>query len=158
MKSIVVLTLIFLTVSCQQKSGTEDALNHDQPDPVVVNDTIPLTRSTVNKKAVAGYSEKIKDPLNNWKFAVQLYETPATFQYLIDIEYMSLREKDTVSIPNFGIMPEVAVQKGENPLSCIIGFYDKEKNFMPYKKVAVTNSQLKITTVQHYARTRYKVK
>ena len=147
---------MFALLSCGQKSGSDESKETFK----VVNDTIPETRTTVKSAAVSTYSEPVpdKDKLNNWKFAVSLYETPAMFKYLVKIEYMALNEKDTVTIPNFGILPQVEVRKGATPLSCIIGFLDKTGEFKPYKQVAVENKNLKITTLRHYARTRKRVK
>lgn len=149
--------LMLLTLfSCGQKSDSDKVKETYK----VTNDTIPETRNTIKSEAVASYSEPVKDKdkLNNWKFAVELYETPAMFKYLVKIEYMALNEKDTVTIPNFGILPQVEVRKGPEPLSCIIGFLDKTGEFKPYKQVAVEDKNLKITTLRHYARTRKRVK
>jgi hypothetical protein len=150
------LLILLALFSCGPKSDSDKVKETYK----VTNDTIPETRSTVKSEAVASYSEPVKDKdkLNNWKFAVELYETPAMFKYLVKIEYMALNEKDTVTIPNFGILPKVEVRKGTEPLSCIIGFLDKEGEFKPYKQVAVEDKNLKITTLRHYARTRKRVK
>jgi hypothetical protein len=146
--------IIFLVfMSCEQKKAKAP-----ENTPVLKNDTIPETRSTVSKKPVAGYSEKIKNPLNDWKFAVELFETPATFSFLMAIEYEAMNVTDTITIPNFGILPRLDVIKGEEPLSCIVGFYDKKDQFMPYKQVCIKGKQLKINTLQHYARTRFRKK
>ena len=158
LKKITIIALVILSYSCREQRSNEGQNGKQTPKSIVVNDTIPTVRNVVNPKAVASYHEKVKDPLNDWRFAIDLYETPHTFDYLLTIEYKTLNEKDTIHIPNFGIRPEVIVQKGEAPLSCIIGFNNKSGEFMPYKKVAVTGGQLKITTIQTYARTRYKVK
>jgi ABC-type enterochelin transport system substrate-binding protein len=158
LKKIAMATLGILSYSCQNQKSDENHTAQQMPESIVVNDTIPTTRIDVNPKAVASHHEKVNDPLNDWRFAIDLYETPHTFDYLLTIEYKSLHEKDTIHIPNFGIQPKVVIQKGEVPLSCIIGFHDKIGVFMPYKKIAVTGGQLKITTVRSYSRTRYKMK
>ena len=124
----------------------------------IVNDTIPQVRQMVKTQPIASYSEKTKDKLNNWRFAVDLYETSETFKFIAKIEYETLNTADTITIPNFGIQPVVEVQKGEEPLSCIIGFQDKKGAFMKYKEVSVKNKQLKIATIQRYARTRFRKK
>lgn len=140
---LIVFTFLF---SCGQKDSADSASKE------ITNDTIPLVRQNISPSAVADYSEKVKDPLNDWRFAVTLYETDATFRFLMKIEYETMNETDTITIPNFGIQPKVAIQKGESPLSCIVGFEDKEGNFMPYKKVFAENNKLRIKTIQHYAR------
>ena len=150
MKYYLFLIPVFL-FSCGQKKSTNQSSE-------LVNDTIPQLRKTIKKEAVASYSEKTKDRLNNWRFAVDLYETPETFKYLATIEYETLNETDTIIIPNFGTQPVVEIQKGEQPLSCIIGFQDEKGAFMKYKEVSVKNKQLKIATIQRYARTRFRKK
>jgi hypothetical protein len=152
MKYLILLTILCL-IACEQKKTKAP-----ENTPTVINDTIPETRRTVSKAPVTVYSEKVKDPLNDWKFAVELFETPATFKFLMAIEYEATNVTDTITIPNFGILPKLEIQQGEEPLSCIVGFYDKKGQFMPYKQVSVQGKQLKIATVQHYARTRFRTK
>ncbi|TLU99085.1 hypothetical protein [Dyadobacter luticola] len=141
--------------ACQQKS---DQKQEGDSGYTVINDTIPLTREKVQAGPVAAYSEKVKDPYNDWRFAVEVFETGQTFTYLMKIKYMELDAEDTLKIPNFGIMPKVEIQKGPAEQSCIVGFLDKKGVFKEYKSVAVEDKQLKIKTLRHYARTRYKVK
>ena len=116
-----------------------------------VTETVPLKRADVKKAAVASHSEKIANPLNDWKFAVQVFETENTFRYLMKIEYEEMREQDTLKIPNLGFEPRVEIRKGDEPQTCIIGFLDKEDKFREYKKVSARNNNLKITTLRHYA-------
>jgi hypothetical protein len=115
-----------------------------------VTDMVPEERTEVNKTAVASYSEKIKNPLNDWRFKVELFETPKTFSYLMTLEYEEMREKDTLKIPNLGFPPKPEIRKGDEPNSCIIGFLDKENKFREYKKVSAKNNNLKVTTLKHY--------
>lgn len=153
MKHYYFLFLISL-YACNTKT---DSKNSDDQSVTVLNDTIPLTREHVQSAAVANYSEKVKDPLNDWEFAVSIFETKATFDFLVKVKYMELDAEDTLHVPNFGIMPKVELRKGPDDQSCIIGFLDKENAFRSQKLVAVKNKQLKISTIRHYARTRYKV-
>jgi hypothetical protein len=125
---------------------------------VIVNDTISETRNNAKSGAVASYSEPVKDKLNNWKFSVDAFETNQTFKYLLKIQYKELRVEDTLTVPNFGIQPTVALQKGSEDLSCIVGFKGKEDEFKEYKKVFVENGQLRITTIKAYRRTLYRKK
>lgn len=136
--------------SCQQaeKPANNSADSIPPPDPL---HAIPATRKEVRKKPVAEYAEKTENPLNNWYFRVQLYETERTFYYLLKLEYEEIRGQDTLKIPNFGIHPEPVIQKGPDEFSCIIGFLDKEKKFREYKKVYVKNNALKVTTLKGYA-------
>jgi hypothetical protein len=68
------------------------------------------------------------------------------------------RVTDSVNIPNFGIAPKPAIQKGKEPLTCIIGFLDKKNEFMPYRQVSFINDRLRIRTVQSYSVGAYKTK
>ena len=150
MKYLILLTLVSL-FSCDQKKTT-------RVSDVNVNDTIPTLRMKVKTESVASYSEKTKDTLNNWRFAVHLYETHETFKFLMKIQYETLNESDTVVIPNFGISPVVEIQKGQAPLSCIVGFKGRDGEFKPYKEVSFKKNQLRVKTIQHYARTRVRKK
>ncbi|PWJ60663.1 hypothetical protein CLV98_101848 [Dyadobacter jejuensis] len=123
-----------------------------------INDTIPETRERVSQQAVASYSEPVKDPdgLNDWKFEIKAYETQATFEFLLKIQYMELAVTDSLFIPNFGIRPQVKMIKGPYPLSCVIGFLDKEGVFKEYKLVEVAKGQLKIRQIKSYRRAIFK--
>ncbi|GGB91384.1 hypothetical protein [Dyadobacter sediminis] len=147
--------ILLAVLACNQQNNQD---NQEEPSMKVVNDTINLERTSVNSAPVASYSEKVKDPLNDWKFAVDVYETKATFDFLVKMKYKELEAEDSITIPNFGIEPKVEIRKGDKEQSCIIGFLDKNKEFKSYKLVQITNKQLKISTLRHYARTRYKVK
>lgn len=117
---------------------------------VVSYDTIPATRNSIQSSPVATYSEKIADELNDWKFAVTVYETRKTFQYTLRIQAKEVRVSDSITIPNFGIQPTVVLQKGKEPLSCIIGFLDKKEEFKPYKMVSFQNDRLRVRTIASY--------
>jgi hypothetical protein len=149
------LLILLAAFACKQQSETNGSGGLSE---IVVNDTIPLERTKVESGPVAAFSEKVKDPLNDWRFAVELYETKATFEFLVKMKYKELEAEDTLKIPNFGIEPKVEIQNGPDSLSCILGFLDKKGEFKSYKLVQVKNRQLKISTLRHYARTRYKVK
>ncbi|MGN7888945.1 hypothetical protein [Dyadobacter sp. 22481] len=151
--------LLFLALLCCNKPKNNDessASNNGDPSKAI-NDTIPLTREKVENSPVASYSEKVKDPLNDWRLAVDVYETKQTFKFLMKIEYMAQEAEDTLTIPNFGIMPKVEVRKGPEKESCIVGFLDKQGEFKEYKLIALKNKQLKISTLKYYGRARYRV-
>lgn len=157
MKHYSFLLLLALLCCNKPKNNSETtATNSDEPTKAI-NDTIPLTREKVEKSPVASYSEKVKDDLNDWRFAVDVYETPQTFKFLMKIEYMVQEAEDTLTIPNFGIMPKVEVRKGPDENSCIVGFLDKQGEFKDYKLIALKEKQLKISTLKYYGRARYKV-
>ena len=126
---------------------------------VIAADTVAQTRTKINTSPAASYTEKVPDELNDWKFEVSLYESPKTFQYTLRVRYKELRITDSLQVPDLGILPEVAIHKGKEPLSCIIGFLDKKDEFKEYKLVRIKNDQLKISTINHYyvGRTRKRV-
>jgi hypothetical protein len=140
--------LLMAMVSCGQNEN-KDTTGADSTI-VITNDTIPEVRPSVKTAAVASYSEKVKDELNDWKFAVSAFETKRTFHFILRMQYKELRVSDSLHIPNFGIQPVIEIKKGPEPLSCIIGFLDKKGQFKDYKKVAIKNEQLKFTTLNSY--------
>lgn len=150
--------LLLALVCCNKPKNNDETAASKSSDPTkAINDTIPLTREKVEKSPVASYSEKVKDELNDWRFAVDVYETPQTFKFLMKIEYMVQEAEDTLTIPNFGIMPKVEVRKGPQENSCIVGFLDKQGEFKEYKLIALKEKQLKISTLKYYTRARYRV-
>jgi hypothetical protein len=149
------LFLLLTLFACNSSTKSE---NRDAQGNEIVNDTIALERTVVENSPIASFSEKVKDPLNDWRFSVDVYETKSTFDFLVKIKYKELDAEDNIKIPNFGIMPKVELRKGKEEQSCIIGFLDKAGEFKEYKLVQVKNQELKITTIKHYARTLYKVK
>ena len=67
------------------------------------------------------------------------------------MQYQEIRGEDTLKIPDFGVEPKPAIQKGKDRYSCIIGFMDNENKFREYKLVSVRNGQeLKLTTINYY--------
>jgi len=150
--------LLLALLCCNKPKNSDETAGSNSGDPTrAINDTIPLTREKVENSSVASYSEKVKDDLNDWRFAVDIYETPQTFKFLMKIEYMVQEAEDTLTIPNFGIMPKVEVRKGPDENSCIVGFLDKQGEFKDYKLIALKEKQLKISTLKYYGRARYKV-
>tara|TARA_R110002124_G_scaffold198013_4_gene365044 strand:- start:1101 stop:1580 length:480 start_codon:yes stop_codon:yes gene_type:complete len=152
-----IVGILATLLACNQNSKQENN-NGNNSETVIANDTIPETRSEVTKQAVASYSEKVPDPLNDWKFAVNAHETDQTFTYLLKIQYKALDVTDTLTIPNFGIYPTIELKKGPTDFSCIVGFLDKENTFKDYKIVEVVSGQLKIRTLKSYRRGLYQVK
>ncbi|REA61215.1 hypothetical protein DSL64_12210 [Dyadobacter luteus] len=150
-KKYSILLVGFLAIACGKENKTET----DKGGMVIVNDTIPEIRTNIKKEAVASFSEPVpdKDKLNDWKFSVDAYETGKTFQYLLKIRYKELQVKDSLTLPDFGIMPTIELQKGSEDFSCIVGFKGKENEFKEYKKVFIDNGELRITTIKAYRRT-----
>jgi hypothetical protein len=147
-KSLIYTIPFTLLLACNNS-----AQQNQQGNTVVVNPTtqIPVKREKVNPEPVAVYKQRVPDELNEWYFTVRIYETPATFEYTVKIQYQELRAEDNFTIPNLGIMPAVQLKQGADPYTCIIGFPDKENNFKEYKQVTAKNGKVKITTIGHYA-------
>src|SRR3982750_1014787 len=98
MKNIIyILALLFLCASCNNnKEQTSSA------------QTMSLERSNPSLTPVATFSEDVTTEtgkLNNWKFAVTLYETHQTFTYRIQIQYDELNVTDSLQFPNLGFTP-----------------------------------------------------
>lgn len=150
--------LLLALLCCKKPKNSDEASTASNGEPTkAINDTIPLTREKVENSPIASYSEKVKDPLNDWRLAVDIYETKQTFKFLMKIEYMVQEAEDTLTIPNFGIMPKVEIRKGPEKESCIVGFLDKQGEFKEYKLIALKDKQLKISTLKYYGRARYRV-
>lgn len=112
----------------------------------------PETRPHVKKEPVAEYRVKTDNKLNELYFTVRLYETPLTMKYLAKVDYEGLTGEDTIRLPDVGIPPHPALQKGPEKYSCIVGLMDNNNAFRELKKVYVTDkgAELKITTLKHY--------
>jgi hypothetical protein len=141
---------------CGSNQGRNAANNSgnssDSPGLSIPSNLIPADRKLVKKEAVATYTEKVADPLNDWNFEVSLYETRKTFHYLVKLKFEEMRGEDTLIFPDFGTEPVPALKKGKDKFSCLIGFIDKKDSFREYKLVTVREGrEMKITTLHHYA-------
>jgi hypothetical protein len=138
--------------SCDNSPATKQQAGNDSAVQAgSVADLVPAARAEVKNEPVATYTEKVKNPLNDWKFQVQLFETPKTFRFLMKLEYEEMNETDTLKIPNLGFEPKLKIIKGDEPYSCIIGFLDNKDEFREYKKVIASNNRLRVVTLKHYA-------
>jgi hypothetical protein len=155
MKYVIIFLLAMIFASCNNGNTPK---NNDSNKTVVTNDTIPTIRRDVSPNPVASFSKPIPNSLNNWHFAVNVYETKETFRYLVQLEYMELKETDTLKIPNIGIQPKVEIRPGKEDYSCIIGFFDRENNFKEYKLVTAKDNDLKVTVLHHYGVATYQSK
>jgi hypothetical protein len=115
------------------------------------NNDIPEIRENVNKAPVASYVIPMGDPKLDRKFGVQIFETPFTFKYLLTMFHDGTEQQDTLYIPNMGIAPVLQIKPGNDTLSCIIGFLDKENVFREYKILTGTNDQLRLKTLKKYS-------
>lgn len=150
-----ILVPLLLLAACSQpdnNSGTNTA----DTTTVISNDTIPELRKNIKNQAIAGYTEKIADELNDWSFAVSAYETRRTFHYRVEIQAKEIHATDSLDIPNFGIWPVVKIRKDNQARSCVLGFLDKKGEFKPYKRVSFINDELRVKTIAHYYAGAYK--
>ena len=146
----ILLFLVFsFVISCNNSQPNEE-VSTKKKDTISKTPYINPDRKEINKEPIASYSEKTDNPLNDWYFKVQLFETDKTFEYLIKLQFEEIRGEDTLKLPNFGRTPEPQIKKGDEKYSCIIGFLDKEDKFREYKKVYVKDNHLKITAIRHY--------
>ena len=155
---LVAVAMVFLSCNQSPSKAVIATTDGETSTTYLSNDTIAKFRKTINPKAVASFSEPIKDEFNKWEFAVSLYETKETFKYALNMRYKEINVNDILNIPNFGIVPKILLQKGTTKNSCIIGFTDKEGNFKEYKKVEVKNEQLKLVGLKSYFVGVYKTK
>ena len=145
--------LMLFTAACNDSTNqsSQSAGNPVEDSVISPLTKVSLERETVADTAVARYSKRTDDPLNDWYFRVSVFETRNTFHYLMKLQFEEIRGEDTLKIPNLGFEPKVEIRKGPEKYSCIIGFLDKENAFREYKKVYVKNNALKVTTLRHYA-------
>ena len=150
MIKILALPVLLFFISCSQNDSSSTATsggNKTETSRPVVSET----RDSVKKAAVASYSVRTDNPLNEWYFKVQLFETSQTFKYLIKLQFEEIQGEDTLTLPNLGTMPEPVIQPGPDKYSCILAFKDQDGQTRDYKKVYVKNNSLKITALKHYA-------
>lgn len=117
---------------------------------VVMKDGPPEMRETVNPEPVQQYVYKLPGNLNNHEFSVKLYETEKRFTYRADLRYEEVTGSDDINFPNLLQEPQPVLKKGEDDMSCIIGFIDNKGEFREYKKVSVDNGDLRIRTLRYY--------
>ena len=142
MKHLILLIVLFAACN-QNKPKLSKEVN------AVSNDTISPARKNVSKTPVAEYIVTMDAKLDR-KFGVRIFETQQTFKYLLVMYYDAMVEKDTLTIPNFGMWPVVKVKPGNEKLSCIIGFLDVRNDFREYKMLSAKNDHLKLTTLKIY--------
>ena len=147
MKRFYVMVIIILSYSCSENRNVKDTNRNIQ----INNDTIPEIRKVVNKKPVASYWVQMGNPKLERKFGVDIYETVYTFKYVLSMQYDAMPQTDSLQIPNFGTWPKIKVIKGEEDLSCIIGFIDAEGNFREYKMLSAKNDNLRLSTLKYYS-------
>jgi hypothetical protein len=90
------------------------------------------------------------DPKLDRKFGAEIFETPATFKFLLVMYFDGTTQNDTLAFPDLGILPVVQIKPGTENLSCIIGFLDNKNVFREYKMVAIKNNRLVLSTLKRY--------
>ena len=149
MKNIFYFFIAILFFACNTTANNTDT--EQKKDSVIINvDTVSEVRTNISTKPVASYHEKINDELNDWAFDIKVYETKQTFYFLMKVKYEEMDGIDTLKIPNIGIHPTIEIRKADEKYACIVGFYDKQKEFKEYKKVSFKNGALQIKTIGHY--------
>lgn len=118
---------------------------------VIPADTISAYRTTVQKKPVASHVQKVPDELNDWQFAVHVYETKRRFHYVVRMQYKELRVTDSLNVPNIGIEPTVQIEKDNSPFSCTLGFIDKKGQFKPLSRASINGDRFRFKKVASYA-------
>lgn len=159
MRNSLSLVLSIFLFSCNQaehhKINKADSTDATVTTPVAA---INETREKVSEQPVATFSKKVPDELNDWKFAVNVYETKNTFRFLMKMQYMELTAEDTLKIPDFGIEPAIVIKPGKEPFSCIVGFLDKDQQFKEYKLVTAKDDNLSVKILHRYATVTYEAK
>jgi hypothetical protein len=149
MKNVFYFFATIFFIACNTPATNNST--EEKKDSVIINvDTISEVRTNISKKPVASYYEKINDELNDWAFDIKVYETRQTFYFLMKVKYEEMDGIDTLKIPNIGIHPTIEIRKTNEKYTCIVGFYDKQKEFKEYKKVSFKNGALQIKTIGHY--------
>ena len=139
---------ILLLAACT--SGSNEINSDDSV--AFTSENIPAERKNINPQPVKTYSEIVKSFETTDEFKIRLYETKQTFNYLMKISYKQIEVDDTLRVPNFGVQPSVEIVKGDSIRpSCIVGFFDKNKQFRETKLISFTNDKLKVKVLKHYA-------
>lgn len=150
MNKFLAYLVLLLIISCSENNTAGSKENTEHKTTSNVKPVISTTRDTVKTAPVATYAVRTDNPLNEWYFKVQLFETPQTFKYLVKLQFEEIQGEDTLTLPNLGTMPEPLIQKGPDKYSCILAFKDQDGEIREYKKVYVKNNSLKITALKHY--------
>ncbi|POY35017.1 hypothetical protein C3K47_17320 [Solitalea longa] len=144
---LVFFVLLSLLISCKPSALKQNKTENEGK--------VEETRAVVSKKAVVVFDQKYVGQirgadLNDWRFSVRLYETPKTFWYRMDVVDRELEVSDTVVFPKLGMEMVPALKKGHEPNSCLVGFLDKQGNFLEYKKVVSGSKGLMIRQTKTY--------
>ena len=151
MMKVPAFAVLLFFISCSSDNSSSSSQKKPGAETAIEKPVISELRDSVKAAPVATYSERTDNPLNEWYFKVQLFETPQTFKYLVKLQFEEIQGEDTLTLPNLGTMPEPVIQPGTEKYSCILAFKDQDGLVREYKKVYVKNNSLKITALKHYA-------
>lgn len=152
MKAILFLCVSLILICCNNPESIQFKATNDTISTKYIS--ISEDRANPEKKPIASYIVPVEDGmgnLNNWKFAVNIYETAKTFNYKVNVQYKEIKSTEIIQIPNFNTMPKVSIKPGKSGLDCMIGFDDAKGLFKDYIQVSVKNEQLKVKKVNSYA-------
>ncbi len=145
----IIYLIMFMAIGACNNTSTEKGSPADT-SVIMQADTISEQHTVVRKEAVVTHEQKVPDELNDWKFAVKLYETERRFHYTVRMQYKELRITDSINIPNLGKEPILKIEKDSTPYSCTIGFLDNKGNFKPYYRANVIKEQLRFKKIAGY--------
>ena len=150
MKNSIRIFVLMSIVLIGCNNNSEQSKTASTTTVVIPADSIAELRSNIRKEAVVSHQQKVPDELNDWKFAVQLYETKRRFHFTVRMQYKELRISDSINIPNLGKEPILDIQKDPQPYSCTIGFLDNKGVFKPYYRASVQKEQLRFKKIAAY--------
>jgi hypothetical protein len=110
---IFIAAFIFINTSCD--SPAEGVTEVDLKPAVVKKKQVAPTRTEVNKVAAATFSKPIEGEALQGTFAVNIYETAHTFDYLMKIRYAELYVTDTLTLPDLGTQPAPVIKDTSVP-------------------------------------------
>ena len=145
---VIFLLLTLLLAACDHRS--EKSESSEESIVVVPADSISEIRTTIRKEAIASHQQKVPDEFNDWKFAVNLYETERRFHYTVRIQYKEIRITDSINIPNLGKEPIVEIKKDSILYSCTLGFLDNKGVFKPYYRASILKERLRFKKIAAY--------
>jgi hypothetical protein len=146
--SVGCIALICMVVFCCCK---ENKAPKNAWDAIDAASKVSETRAKVDTNSTAEYKERIKEMPDEEYFAVQLFETPKTFEYVIKMAYGGMKTNGTLIFPNMGIAPKPVLKKGSEPYSCEIGFMDNKNTYREFKLVYNSKTEMGMRTLKRYA-------
>lgn len=109
-------------------------------------------RTVVKQEPVLEYNVPLNDELNpEWSFSVKLFEQKKSLQYRVLFKYKEVEGEKIFTYPNLGFMPKPGLrQQGDDPMACVVGFYDADSTFMDMRLIKVENGNLVYRHLKEY--------